>query len=115
MGMLIHALIAADPQAGSDARRDTRIHASAEVSLRPLGATANDARLLNISSLGFMAATDASVDPGSRIWLSLPGIPRINALVIWARDGKLGGEFAEPIDPLIVLQTIGLATSDAQA
>lgn len=115
MGMLIHALIAPDPESGSDARRDSRIEALADMSLRPLGTTASDARLLNISSFGFMAETDVDIGAGSRVWLSLPGLPRVNAQVVWARNGRLGGEFAEPIDPLIVLQAIGRQSAPAQA
>lgn len=112
--MMIHATIApaCDP-AAEPRRRDARIEASAEVSLRPLGTTAVDARLVNISSLGFMAETDAAIAPGSRVWLCLPGIPRANALVVWAKDGRLGGEFAEPIDPFDVLQAIGAAYAAA--
>lgn len=108
--MMIHATIApaCDP-AVEPRRRDARVEASADVSLRPLGTTAVDARLVNISSLGFMAETEASVVPGARVWLCLPGIPRANALVVWARNGRVGGEFAEPIDPLDVLQAIGRA------
>ena len=110
--MMIQATIAAaaDPM---DQRRDPRLDADAEVSLRPLGTTAVDARLVNISSLGFMAECDAEVRPGSRVWLSLPGIQRANALVVWARNGRIGGEFASPIDPLNVLHAIGRQHGDA--
>jgi hypothetical protein len=109
--MMIHATIAPALDMGAEPRRrDKRIAADAEVSLRPLGTTAVDARLMNISSLGFMAETDAEVAPGGRVWLSLPGLPRVNALVVWARNGRIGGEFADPIDPLVVLQMIGQQT-----
>jgi hypothetical protein len=105
---MIHATITPDRAAGTGSRRrEVRVEAGAGVSLRPLGTTAVDARLLNISSLGFMAATDAQIEPGSRVWLTLPGVERVNALVVWARSGRLGGEFAAPIDPLQVLQAIG--------
>ena len=105
--MMIHAKIAPASASDMDQRRDARFEAHADVSLRPLGSTGVDARLVNISSLGFMAETDAPIEAGGRVWLGLPGVPRINALVVWARDGKLGAEFAEPIDPLSVLQAIG--------
>jgi transposase len=106
--MMIHARIApASDVAGDARRRDARVEASADVALRPLGSTSVDARLINISSLGFMAETEAAIEPGCRVWLSLPGVERTNALIIWARNGRLGGEFAEPIDPLHVLQAIG--------
>ncbi len=70
-----------------------------------------DARLVNISSRGFMAETKAIIEAGSRIWLTLPGPGRVNALVVWTRGGRIGGEFAQPIDPLTVFQAIGQANA----
>jgi len=88
-------------------RREPRLDMAADIPLRELGATAVDARLINLSSHGFMADTLAEIAAGSRVWLTLPGAGRVNALVVWAHDGRLGGEFAEPIDPLIVLEAVG--------
>lgn len=105
--MMITAKIVPDLSAGRDARRDARVEAATEVGLRALGSNGVDAELINISSLGFMAKTDAEITPGSRVWLTLPGVNRVNALVVWSKGGKLGGEFAVPIDPLKVLQAIG--------
>ncbi len=103
---MIHAKIALQAEA-EPRRREPREEVSAEVPLRQLGQTAVDARLLNISSRGFMAETEALIEPGSRLWLTLPAAGRVNGLVIWARNGRIGGEFAEPIDPLAVLQAVG--------
>jgi len=104
---MIQATITADLSGDTEPRRDARVEASADLALRPLGTTAVEARLINISSLGFMAATDAQIAPGARVRVALPGNERVNALVIWARGGRLGGEFATPIDPLQVLHAIG--------
>jgi hypothetical protein len=90
-------------------RREPRSWVSAEISLRELGQTAVEARLINISSHGFMVETEALIVKGSRVWLTLPGAGRVNALVIWARNGRIGGEFAEAIDPLGVLYASGEA------
>lgn len=103
---MINAKIAADPDEDLR-RREPRIEVAAAVPLRELGQPAVDARLLNISSHGFMAETDALIEPGSRVWLTIPGLNRANALVVWARNGRIGGEFAEPVDPLEVFQAIG--------
>ena len=103
---MLHQKISAD--AGVEPRRrELRIGISAAISLRQLGHTAVAARFVNISSRGFMVETKAIIVAGSRIWLTLPGVGRVNALVVWARDGRLGGEFAEPVDPLEVLQAAG--------
>jgi hypothetical protein len=103
---VINAKISAD--SGSEARRaEPRLAIEAEVPLRELGRESVDARLINLSSRGFMAETEALIEPGSRVWLKLPGVARANALVLWTNSGRIGGEFADPIDPLKVFQALG--------
>ncbi len=103
---MINAKISAD--SGGEARRaEPRLAIEAEVPLRELGHESVDARLINLSSRGFMAETEALIEPGSRVWLKLPGMSRANALVVWTNSGRIGGEFASPIDPLKVFQALG--------
>ena len=90
-------------------RREPRESVSAPVPLRQLGQHMVEGRLRNISSHGFMVETEARIEPGSRIWLTLPGAGRVNGLVIWSRNGQIGGELAEQIDPLSIMQAIGKA------
>ena len=100
------------PDGAADCRRrESRLQVSAEVGLRPFGAAGAEARLINISSHGFMAETGADVGRGSRIWLTLPDGSRASALVIWSKNGRLGGQFSEPIDPLVVFQALGRRAS----
>jgi hypothetical protein len=56
-----------------------------------------EAKVHNISERGFMAATDAHFEVGSRVWLMLPGRDRANAVVKWTAGDKIGAEYAEPI------------------
>lgn len=107
---MIHAQIRIDTTT-EPRRSEPRTPVSADVPVRRLGQTAVEARLVNISSRGFMAETRAVIEPGARIWLTLPGPGRVNALVVWARNGRIGGEFAQPIDPLSVFQALGEANS----
>jgi hypothetical protein len=102
---MIHAKIAYDPEV--EQRGEFRLTVPTDVSLRVDGAQWEDARLVNISSRGFMAEAAAGVSPGSSIWLLLPGVGRVNAQVIWVRGERLGGAFADAIDPLRVLQAVG--------
>ena len=81
-------------------RREARLEIEVEVPMRELGRESVEARLINLSSRGFMAETEALIEIGSRVWLKLPGIARANALVVWTKSGRIGGEFADPIDPL---------------
>jgi hypothetical protein len=107
---VIHARIEIDTST-EPRRREPRLRVEAEIPLRQLGQTAVDAKLINISSRGFMAETEALIEAGARIWLILPGPGRVNALVIWARNGRIGGELAQPIDPLSVFEALGHASA----
>lgn len=88
-------------------RREPRMPLEASIPMRGFGAAGVDATLVNISSHGFMAETDADIEAGSRVWLTLPGLRRVSALVVWNDNGRLGGQFAEPIDPLKVFHALG--------
>jgi hypothetical protein len=109
---VIRAKIAPDVD-GDARRRELRVEVRAAIPMRELGHSGVDARLVNISSHGFMAETEALIEPGSRVWLTLPGLPRANALVLWARSGRIGGQFEDPIDPLQVLHASGKAAPAA--
>ena len=76
---------------------DRRQPVDLEAKMRELGASGVEAKVLNISERGFMAATDAHFEVGSRVWLMLPGRERANAVVKWVAGDKIGAEFAEPI------------------
>jgi hypothetical protein len=81
----------------ADRRRNQRLPIELEATVRELGANGIEARVLNISELGFMAQTEGAFEVGSRVWLMLPGRGRANAVVRWIAGDKLGAEFAEPI------------------
>ena len=85
---------AVDP---ADRRRSSRRAVDIEARVRELGTTGVEARIVNISEHGFMAASDMDFDIGTRVWLMLPGRDRANAVVKWVAGDKIGAEFAEPI------------------
>lgn len=91
---MIKARIAEDV---TDRRRDPRLPVELDVKMRELGASGVEAKVLNISEHGFMAASEAEFEVGSRVWLMLPGRERANAVVKWTAGDRLGAEFAEPI------------------
>ena len=91
---MIKARIAEDQ---SDRRRFSRLPVELDAKMRELGASGVEARVLNISEVGFMAVSDARFEVGSRVWLMLPGRERANAVVKWTAGDKIGAEFAEPI------------------
>ncbi len=91
----ISARIAGD--ANNDRRSAGRVPVTLDAKVRELGAEGVEARLINVSEHGFMAATEAQFEVGSRVWLMLPGRTRANAIVRWTAGDKLGAEFAEPL------------------
>ena len=91
---MIKARIAEDV---TDRRRDSRLPVELDVKMRELGASGVEAKVLNISEHGFMAASEAEFEVGSRVWLMLPGRERANAVVKWTAGDKLGAEFSEPV------------------
>lgn len=93
---MIKARIAEDEDE-SDRRRMGRLPVALDATMRELGATGIEARVLNISERGFMAQSNGRFEVGTRVWLMLPGKERANAIVRWTAGDKLGGEFAEPI------------------
>ena len=80
-----------------DRRRSPRVPVELDVTMRELGESGVEARVLNISESGFMAESEGRFEVGSRVWLILPGRDRASALVKWTAGDKLGAEFAEPL------------------
>lgn len=95
--VMMRARIAEANDAG-DRRRASRFAVAIEAKVRPLGEEGAEARILNISATGFMAATSEAYEVGSRVWLMLPGRERASALVKWIAGDKIGAEFAAPVD-----------------
>jgi hypothetical protein len=86
-----------DAADAGERRRSSRLPVEIDVRVRELGDNGTDARVLNISSTGFMAHSEGHFEVGSRVWLILPGRDRANAVVKWIAGDKLGAEFAQPI------------------
>ena|SRR5690348_13533922 len=92
----IRARIAED-RTFEERRRMPRLPVDLDGRMRELGASGVEARVLNISENGFMAASEAHFEVGTRVWLMLPGRERANAVIRWTAGDKLGAEFAEPV------------------
>ena len=91
---MIKARIAEDD---SDRRRQARVPVDLDARMRELGTNGVEAKVLNISERGFMAASEGEFEVGSRVWLMLPGRDRANAIVKWTAGDRLGAEFSDPI------------------
>ena len=56
-------------------------------------------RIRNLSATGLMADAVTGVEQDMRYGLDIRGIGRIDATLLWVRDGRMGMAFATPIDP----------------
>jgi len=70
--------------------------------LREPGATIADAEVLDLSTDGYMAVSELVLEPGSTVWLKLPGLEPQNSRVVWAEGGKTGFQFATPLHPATI-------------
>jgi len=87
----------ADAKGSTERRRSSRHDVQLDATVRELGESGIDARIINMSESGFMAESDGRFEVGSRVWLMLPGRDRANAVVRWTAGDKLGAEFSEPV------------------
>lgn len=57
------------------------------------------ADIVNISCTGFMARTLLAIEPETHMTIGLPLFGERAARVVWALGGRIGAEFADPIEP----------------
>lgn len=70
--------------------------------LREPGATIVDAEVLNLSTDGFMAESELKLEPGTQVWLKLPGLEPQCSRCAWTEEGKAGFQFATALHPATV-------------
>lgn len=85
--------ILATPEGRKAERRIVNLAAS----LREPGSSLADAEVVNLSTTGFAAETDAELETGSHVWLKLPGLEAANSRVVWVEGRKAGFEFVTPL------------------
>jgi PilZ domain len=90
-----HIAILPTPEGRKAERRVVNLAAS----LREPGASLVDAEVTDLSVTGFGAETDAPLEPGTQVWLKLPGLEPASSRVIWAEGRKAGFEFLTPLHP----------------
>lgn len=104
----------ARPHRAAEARRAPRISVMVATTLRALGLHGRHAIVRDLSANGFMAETDQEFLPGETARVQLPEIGFVSARVIWAREGKVGGEFDRAITPGPLARLIALGTTAAE-
>jgi len=90
-------------------RRVEREPVNVATTMRALGYHGVDVIVRNISPLGFKADVSGDFPPGCYVRLRLPGLGAVHARVVWARDGSVGGEFCNPVEPSRLGRIVGMA------
>lgn len=83
----------------NDGRRAPRRIVNLNAHLSDPGATIADVEIINLSTDGFMAQGEISLEPGATVWLKIEGLEPQNCRVVWVEDGKAGFEFTTPLHP----------------
>ena len=89
------------PDAGSEKRRAKREIVNANARFRETGASAFEVQLEDLSPLGFRMTTFARPGVGTHIWVQLPGLRSLEAVVRRANGNEHGCEFIQPLHPSV--------------
>lgn len=74
----------------------------AQAVLRQSGAQGSSIQLLDISERGCRVSLLNKVAPGTRLWIRLPGLEAIEAVVRWEGNFMAGLEFSRPLYPPVL-------------
>lgn len=85
-----------EPASPAHARRTTRDLVNFKTTFSSHFAE-GDLHVVNISRLGLMARTQATLGKSERLIIQLPLCGKIEAMVRWAEDGRIGTEFLTPV------------------
>jgi hypothetical protein len=94
---------------------DGRVAARKEVilgaGLRQRGAHAITVQVVDLSVTGFRAATHLELEPGSDVWVKMPGIESLHSQVKWVRGHWIGCQFVRPLHPAVLEMIVRSAGS----
>lgn len=80
-----------------EGRRAERRIVNLAARLREPGAVLSEVEVQNLSTDGFMARGDFSVEIGTYVWLKLNGIEALSCRTAWVEADKAGFEFTSPL------------------
>lgn len=82
-------------------RRAERAPVTTRARFREAGFNPFDVELFDLSSTGFRMATFSRPEIGKHIWVSLPGLEPLEAIVRRADGNNFGCEFLRPLHPSV--------------
>ena len=91
-----------DFSAARKRRASERIQVEFGAGLRQSGATGVTVQIMDLSTTGFRVATHLMLDPGTKVWLRLPGLEPCHATVAWTKGHYIGCSFERPLHPAVL-------------
>jgi hypothetical protein len=84
------------------ARRETRrLVRITNARFRTPGASSDSVTVDDLSTHGFRVRWQYRVEPGTRVWITLPKLGILAAIVRWNCEFELGCEFETPLHPSV--------------
>ncbi len=90
------------PAAAPTPRRSQRVSVELGAGLRQRGASGISVQITDLSVTGFRAATHLTLEPGTDVWLRLPGLEPYHAKVAWNRGYHVGCAFERPLHQAVL-------------
>ncbi|MEH3035308.1 MAG: pilus assembly protein PilZ [Sphingomonas adhaesiva] len=77
--------------------------------LRDRGTTRFEIDVIDLSVTGFRAQTSFTLWPGTTVWLTLPGLAALEAVVAWRDKTRYGCAFSKPLHPAVFDHIVALS------
>ncbi len=84
-----------------EARRAERLDVIIKASLREHSTTKFEVKVIDLSTTGFRCETSFTLHPDTRVWLTIPGLGALEAIVAWRERYLYGFMFAQPLHPAV--------------
>ena len=98
------------PVAQSVPRRAIRKSVSISATLRRQGESKFQANIADLSESGFRVESHYAIPMGAQVWLTLPTLAAIPAIVAWSSGHSLGCRFESPLHPAVLDRVIAAGT-----
>lgn len=86
---------------GEENRQALRKSVKMKAHLRDRGQTRFEIAVTDLSMSGFRAETSFTLWPGTAVWLTIPGLAPLEAVVAWREKFRYGCAFAKPLHPAV--------------
>ncbi len=91
-----------DEARGLRDRTALRLPVGIKAQFREQGLNRMEVDVVDLSATGFCIMTVYRVRSGQRVWLSIPSLKPMEAIVRWSNGNQHGCEFVNPMHPAVV-------------